>query len=164
MNGMFEGARSFKGEEEFRRRWKAVTAFVTKWATGDDCKVVLPLDEEGKYDFVVEWGDGSSSSVRSEDGGGADCSKVYAQPGTYIISINGLVDGFAFGKPEESGRFMKYTERGRNDKIQEVLQWGCVRVKPRMFYQCKNLTCSATDVPDLSGVSKPPSQPPNLPM
>ena len=122
---------------------------------------MLPLDEKGKYDFVVHWGDGSSSAVRSEGVGVRECSKVYAQPGTYIISINGLMDGFAFGKLDSSGSFQT---RGCNNKIQEVLQWGCVRAKPAMFFGCKNLTCSATDVPDLSGVRKTPRQTPNLSM
>ena len=78
--------------------------FISTWQVGtnygDKSKthamdITLPLDADGTYDFVVEWGDGSSAHILSHDQ--TDVKHAYARAGEYTVHLNGIVNGFAFG-------------------------------------------------------------------
>ena len=110
--------------------------------------ITLPLNANGTYDFVVEWGDGSSAHIMSHDQ--AEVRHTYACKGDYIVQLNGTVKGFAFG------------EHGIDDEahpcsqqIIDISQWGCVQLANigAQFYGCSHLNVSAQDVLDLTGVT-----------
>ena len=56
----------------------------------------LPLEEDGKYDFVVDWGDGKSDHIMAFDQ--AEVTHEYGREGKWTMQLNGTVNGFAFGK------------------------------------------------------------------
>ena len=109
--------------------------------------ITLPLDADGVYDFVVEWGDGSSAHILSHDQ--ADVKHTYARAGEYTIQMNGTVHGFAFGFDDNNGH------HPCSRQIIDISQWGCVRLanEGSQFYMCTQLKLSAMDVLDLTGVT-----------
>ena len=105
--------------------------------------VTLPLASDGKYDFVVDWGDDSSNHITAFDQ--AEVRHVYAAAGEYDIQLNGIVDGFTF-----------YIANGHKNQIIDISQWGCVRLEKKrghQFAECDQLCMSASDAPDLTGVT-----------
>ena len=113
-----------------------------------DGNIRLPLRPSGKYNFVVEWGDGAKETISS-----SDCKHTYAKPGRYTVSILGVIDGFAFA--DFDGENIS-NQRPDKNKLLDVKQWGCVKVVPFMFFECGKMTASATDAPDLREVRPPP--------
>ena len=133
--------------------------FISTWQVGtnygDKSKthamdITLPLDADGTYDFVVEWGDGSSAHILSHDQ--ADVKHTYARAGEYTVQLNGIVNGFAFGAHENDD-----DDDGHpcSEQIIDISQWGCVRLanKGSQFNRCTYLKVSAKDVLDLTGVT-----------
>ena len=109
--------------------------------------IVLPLSPDGKYDFTVDWGDGTSNHITSFDQ--AEVKHVYPEKkGTYVVQLDGLVDGFTFSAPNLPSCL--------NEQIIDISQWGCVILEKhngRQFNGCLNLKASASDVPDLTGMT-----------
>ena len=74
--------------------------FISRWAVGNTSfyilpmHVTLPLTRDGKYDFMVDWGDKSSDYITTFNQ--AEVTHVYAAAGEYVIQLNGIVDGFTF--------------------------------------------------------------------
>ena len=70
--------------------------FITKWnIPNDNHRFTLPLksNETLKYNFLVNWGDGSSAErVTSFDG--LDKVHTYKKAGNYTIKISGICEGF----------------------------------------------------------------------
>jgi surface protein len=127
--------------------------FVTRWipAMNDypdeeaDRNVSLPLVRNGTYDFVVDWGDGTTDTIISWD-----AKEKYHEYSTFDfrddilveIRIQGLINGWSFGAV-------------RNDSVYEIVeisQWGTLAFgdTTAQFSDCKNLTIVATDSPDIS--------------
>lgn len=92
------------------------------------------------YSFEVDWGDGSSDTVTAYND--ANAAHLYSTTGQYTITINGTCERIAFNYGTN-----------RND-ILEVTQWDNIVLKDMAFafYGCSNLTLTATDIPDTSGV------------
>lgn len=93
--------------------------FITEWAVAGDAAartIELPLVEnrtEGAlgYDFIVDWGDGTTPShVTAWD----DSNRIhtYDSNGTYQVSIRGQMEGWSFNGSSSA------------PKITRVLQWG----------------------------------------
>ena len=70
--------------------------FITKWKFSEDnYTFTLPLKDnmELKYDFIVDWGDGShTSQVSSFDD--PDKIHTYERLGEYQVMIKGLCESF----------------------------------------------------------------------
>lgn len=102
---------------------------------------VLPLVSTGSYDFVVNWGDGNTDRITSYN----DLTKshTYAVAGTYNVMITGGITGWKFDNNTSSGR------------IGNVSEWGPLKLTNTgyYFYGCSNLTVSAVDELDLSGIT-----------
>lgn len=121
------------------------TAFITKWQTdkqeSDQNSITLPLVSNGTYDFIVEWGDGTSSHITNWD----DLAKKhdYAEEGTYTVSITGIMTHFEFNNT------------GDRNKLLEISNWGDIEWESfsNSFYGCNHLTISAIDSPDLDNVT-----------
>lgn len=79
----------------------ATTDFISTWDTrntssgsSDANSVALPLRSDGSYNFTVNWGDNSSSTITAYNDPAV--THAYATPGTYVITITGQITGFAF--------------------------------------------------------------------
>ena len=92
----------------------------------------LPLRSGYNYNFIVDWGDGNTSTVTSFD----DVNKThtYATGGEYQISITGLCEAWYFNNV------------GDRLKLISIDQWGGTGFKnmESAFTGCSNLT-SSTD-------------------
>ncbi|MEJ2279850.1 MAG: BspA family leucine-rich repeat surface protein [Candidatus Lokiarchaeota archaeon] len=121
--------------------------FVSMWNTtltspgsSGTNQVKLPLVSSGIYDFIVDWGDGSSNTITMWNQ--TEVTHIYAS-GVYTININGTINGWQFNNG------------GDKLKIIEILQWGCLRLGNlgSYFYGCGNLVLNATDNLDLTGTT-----------
>lgn len=123
-------------------------AFVTTWNTADtsdgssaDNQIRLPLTSDGLYNFTVDWGDSSTSVITTWDQ--PEKTHTYASPGDYTITITGTLTGWRFAG------------EGDRLKLHNIEQWGDLNFGQggRYFEGAANLTASATDAPDLTGVT-----------
>jgi surface protein len=116
--------------------------FITTWATSAPNETItLPLREGYSYNMLVDWGDGSQSTVTFWNA--LNATHQYASPGTYTVSIVGSCPAWFFNNS------------GSKDKITDVSQWGSVIFTSlsAAFYGCSNLSITATDAPNISQVT-----------
>ena len=124
-------------------------AFISLWNTNNTSggssannQVQLPLDILGVYNFVVNWGDGTSDVITTWNQ--AETLHTYSSIGTYTIIITGQIDDWSFGNALVNDC----------EKILNITSWGNLRFgifTSLCFYQCVNLDLSSvSDVPDLS--------------
>ena len=112
--------------------------FITTWRTTTaNESITIPTTGTG-YNYTVHWGDGSSESGQT-----GDATHRYASAGDYEVSIAGVFPRIYF------------SNRGDKSKIRDVTQWGDIAWTSMAyaFEGANNLTVTATDVPDLSGVT-----------
>lgn len=129
-------------------------AFVSTWktdntGTSDDNQITLPLISTGTYDFDVEWGDGSIDHITAYnqvlDGEDSAVTHTYSEAGTYTVEINSTIKGWQFNND------------GDEQKITDISQWGNLIIgtdENYYFYGCSSLDVSATDVLDISGMTR----------
>ncbi|WP_422106258.1 BspA family leucine-rich repeat surface protein [Winogradskyella sp.] len=113
--------------------------FITLWQiTSANESITIPMYTGEDYLFNVDWGDGTITTDHT-----GNATHIYADPGTYTISI--------------SGRFPRiyFNNEGDKDKIIDIAQWGEIvwSSMAGAFHGCSNLNISATDAPDLSGAT-----------
>ena len=102
--------------------------FISVWKIDEAGEsITLPLREGFNYDFIVDWGDGSTSEVTSYDD--VDITHSYQEAGEYVMSISGLVESWYFNG------------EGDKDNIIAVRDLGGVGWKnlERAFAGCQNL-------------------------
>ena len=109
--------------------------FVTSWNVSAGETIYLPLVAAGTYDMVVDWGDGSKSTITSY----IQNTHTYSSAGTYTIKINGLCTLWKFKDVQTS-----------KDRITSVIQWGRIGLTSMRgaFYRCNNLVNIAPYAPD----------------
>ncbi len=120
------------------------SAFIATWNTSNpgpdnDTTITIPTYPGDTYDYNVDWGDGNTDT-----GDTGNATHTYATAGTYAVSITGTFPRIYF----DNG--------GDDQKIVDVNQWGTIAWDSMnaAFEGCTNLaTFSATDMPDLSGVT-----------
>jgi surface protein len=113
--------------------------FISTWVTtGSPETVTLPLlSSGGQYDFVVDWGDGTTERITTNS-----ASHSYAVSGTQTIRIKGLINGWRFNNS------------GDNRKITDISQWGCLKgAGESAFRGCYKLNVSATDPLNTDGIT-----------
>ncbi len=116
----------------------SVANFITTWRTTTaNESITIPTTGTG-YNYVVHWGDGSSESGKT-----GDATHTYASAGNHTVSIGGVFPRIYFNNG------------GDKTKIREVTQWGNIAWTSMegAFYGANNLTVTATDAPDLAGVT-----------
>ncbi len=120
--------------------------FISKWNTensgvSDSDQIQLPLEEDGNYDFTVEWGDGTSDHITEWDQ--PETIHTYDEPGIYTVYISGTIEGWRFNNG------------GDRLKIIEISAWGPLQFgnSGGHFYGCHNLELTAIDAPDLNGTT-----------
>ena len=132
-------------QDMHQRMWdwmeKAVDdpSMITTWnLTVDDAAgktITLPLRTGYDYDFVVDWGDGTTATVTAFDD--ADISHEYSSTGTKTVTMTGILGAWYFNN---GGDCLKF---------KTVESWGDVRFTglglEHAFYGCVN----ATDFDDL---------------
>ena len=116
-------------------------SFISLWVTTSPSEsIMLPYESGGWYSGIIDWGDGTTSTNTY-----ANRAHTYTTPGTYTITITGVLIGWSFGvNPISVLNFY------------EVLQWGCLQLgnSGSNFSQCQNLTLTnVSDVLNLSGTN-----------
>lgn len=100
----------------------------------------LPLVSSGTLNAVVNWGDGTSSTITAWNQ--AEVTHTYAIAGLYDIRITGVLRGWQFNNGED------------RLKILNIINWsGLIIDVSAGFYGCTNLTASAIDAPTITGIS-----------
>ena len=116
----------------------SVANFISTWRTTTaNESITIPTTGTG-YNYTVHWGDGTSESGKT-----GSATHRYASAGNHTVSIGGVFPRIYFNN------------RGDKTKIRKVTQWGNIAwtSMAKAFYGANNLTVTATDAPDLSGVT-----------
>ncbi len=122
--------------------------FISTWdttltSTGSSTasQIKLPLYNGGTYNFVVDWGDTSTSTITAWNQ--AAVTHTYATSGTYTLSITGTLTGWQFNNT------------GDVLKIKTISQWGILRLGNvgSYFYGTTNLRITAVDALDTTGIT-----------
>lgn len=104
-------------------------------------RVTLPLEPNGTYDFIVNWGDDTTDIINTWDQ--SETTHTYSYGGVYTVIISGKIGEWTFDS---------YYER---QKLSEISQWGSFQFGKtgRYFSECSNLELTASDAPNLEGVT-----------
>lgn len=145
--------------------------FITLWLLPAESNLRLPLPrsvivhEYGQssnentrakeilvYDFVVDWGDGSTSHITAYDQ--PEASHFYKESGHYTIHMTGQITGLSFGQYFTS--FGLGNSNNPRYQLLDISQWGCLRLRSgfQAFAHCEALTgISASDAPQLDDLT-----------
>ncbi len=118
--------------------------FITTWIPGEDGEILINTNEDYTYlyDVVVTYNNGSVMYIFSDQ---TNDLNIYDLPTDANVTV------------EISGTFPTICFWGTGDNakdIRDITQWGSIEWKTMdcSFYNCSNLTCSATDTPNVSNV------------
>ncbi|NDE17543.1 BspA family leucine-rich repeat surface protein, partial [bacterium] len=121
--------------------------FISTWktdnsGTSSSTQITLPLESTGTYDFLVDWGDSTTSAITNANWSSAR-TKTYASAGTYTVRIYGTVQGWRFNST------------GDRQKITGISSWGPLRLgnSGGYFRGASNLVITATDSLNLTGTT-----------
>ena len=128
--------------------------FVSSWNTANttvgsssSTQVKLPLQSDGTYNFIVEWGDGNSDTITVWNQ--AATTHTYVRSGIYTINIIGVCQRFAFHNTGDRAKLLRITSFGN------VILGSYDSVAQGIFFGCTNLNLSTVkDVPNLSTTTK----------
>ncbi|TAG94976.1 MAG: BspA family leucine-rich repeat surface protein, partial [Bacteroidetes bacterium] len=126
-----------------------IRPFITTWRTTTASETInIPLPPLTTYTCRVDWGDGTFNRYNTST---PTMSHVYTTIGTYTVTIgvNDVTGTLVFPQILINNNA---THRG---KIRSIAQWGSVAwtSMASAFRGCNNLTYTATDNPNLSGVT-----------
>ena len=116
-------------------------AFVTTWnATSSPHTISIPLEVHSGGTITIDWGDGSTDVVTAN----GIQTHTYSGPGDYQVSMAG-----------DLSRIKMDVTGGTASKLASIDQWGDIRWSSmvRAFEHVSNMVYTATDAPDLSGVT-----------
>ena len=113
-------------------------SFVTAWQTTSAGETITIPVNNAMGIYTVHWGDGSATTHES------DAAHTYAAAGNHTVSISGDVTRMYLADDSDNAA-----------KLVSIDQWGDVRWESMngAFYGASNMVYSATDAPDLSGVT-----------
>jgi surface protein len=124
--------------------------FTSTWNTANvstgsstNTQIKLPLESTGTYNFVVDWGDGTTNIITTWNQ--AEVTHTYGTIGTYTVKIEGVILGWRFSQANTDVL-----------KIITVTKWGSLRFGNNggTFQGCQNVTMSSiTDIPNLTGIT-----------
>ena len=105
----------------------------------------LNFDGSGN-DCVVDWGDGTTDTIS----GTIEKTHTYTTPGIYKVTFSGNRVSLKYDAS------ISGTSQGRRDayKLLEIKNWGIFEMHTNsMFEGCKNMTITATDIPNITTIS-----------
>ncbi len=113
-------------------------AFITLWETTAAGEAITIPVGGAAGTYTVDWGDGSATTHTG------DATHVYAVPGAHMVQIYGDFTRIYLGG-----------DPGNAAKIRSIAQWGTASwtTMESAFAYADNMTYSAADAPDLSGVT-----------
>lgn len=121
------------------------TSFITTWKTdnpgySNDTSIYIPTYSGEDYNYSVDW---NNDGVYDQTGINGGVNHDFGTPGTYTIRISGEFPRIYF------------KNSGDPEKIIDIKQWGtgAWTSMEGSFYGARNLTISATDLPNLSNVT-----------
>lgn len=124
--------------------------FISSWKTDNlstgsstSTQIKLPLESTGRYNFIVDWGDGNTDNIITWNQ--TQVTHTYGAIGTYTVKIKGLIVGWRFSQANTDVL-----------KLMTVTQWGCLRLDNNggYFSGCQNLTLSSvSDIINLRGTT-----------
>tara|TARA_R100001443_G_scaffold65867_1_gene75047 strand:- start:313 stop:1983 length:1671 start_codon:yes stop_codon:yes gene_type:complete len=105
--------------------------------TSNNDQFTIPTSGSG-YNYTVDWGDGQSDTGQT-----GNITHTYAAAGTYEIKIGGDFPRIYFNST------------GDDKKLLEIMNWGTYQWTSMQgaFYDCSNMTITATDTADFSQVT-----------
>lgn len=106
------------------------TSHVSVWSTsapGESITLPIISNSSYQYNFTVNWGDSTSSTVTAYND--PDISHTYASAGTYAVTIQGLVEGWSFNNGGSKLKVISVSDFGN-------LGWKDIAGG---FYGCSNL-------------------------
>ena len=118
--------------------------FISVWQTTSNGETItLPLYNGGTYNFTVDWESDGTIDDTITTWNDPNATHPYATAGTYTVTISGTITGWSF----DYG--------GDRNKIVDISQWGDFNPGSNggAFRGCEYLVVSATDAPDLTGVT-----------
>ena len=130
--------------------WQFTTAaqpaqapFVTTWKTDNpgnsaDNQITIPTNPAFTYNYVVDWGDGTSDSGLT-----GDITHTYTSSGTYTVSIRGEFPAISFNLGGDAQKILNVQEWGE-------ITWSSME---RAFQGCSNMDVTALDIPILLNVT-----------
>ncbi|NBT57598.1 BspA family leucine-rich repeat surface protein, partial [bacterium] len=125
-----------------------VPCFVSWWytsytSTGSSAsnQIQLPLESDGTYNFVVDWGDGTQNTITSWND--PNVTHTYSAFGDGTIKIKGTIIGFRFNNS------------GDRRKLLQISEFGPLRLGNNggYFYGANNLEVTASDTLDITGTT-----------
>lgn len=136
------------------------STYITRWKTDNPGtsgpnQITLPLVSNGNYNFVVDWGDGTRNTITSWND--SNTTHTYNTPGTFTVTISGLISGWAFPSSDHHTNNDMYTPqiRGDSTKLLEIINWGSLAFgnTTGQFQGCSFLQITAQDKPDITGTT-----------
>jgi surface protein len=129
--------------------------FVTTWETTSSSEsITIPTESSGRtyYNFRIDWGDGTTERVTGFD---PDPSHMYTAAGTYQVKIEASQAREAFPRIYLDAASLGSGSESNAKKLQSIDQWGDIQWESMeaAFAGAENRTYSATDNPDLAGVT-----------
>jgi hypothetical protein len=110
-----------------------VLPFISTWDTtkagSANTTIVIPTIATGTYDCVVDWGDGTTSTITTYND--PAWTHVYGASGVYNVSITGTFRG------------IRFNNGGDCLKLMVISQWGILRLgttEANYFFGCTILT------------------------
>ncbi len=76
----------------------------------DNESITLPLRSGYKYNFQVDWGDGSSNEITVHDD--SDITHTYAKAGEYTLTISGVLEAWSFNNGGSKDKLISVTDLG----------------------------------------------------
>ena len=111
--------------------------FITTWQASTDGETVYVVTDSANYtyNYDIDWGDGTI-----EYGQVGNSSHPYTTAGIYTVTISGIFPAIRAGDGPHTA-----------EKLISIEQWGDIawRSMERAFRRSSNMTCNATDTPDL---------------
>ena len=126
--------------------WTYVEKFVSTWTLSGADTVTLPLISSGTYNFDIDWGDGTTSTITAYNQVLSDESVAvthsYTGGGVKTISIGGTnstITGWQFNNA------------GDKTLITGISNWGTLNISTNAaFHGCTALNVTATNAPTIS--------------
>lgn len=122
--------------------WMTFKTDNTSTGSSNNNQVTLPLESSGTYNMVVDWGDGSKSTITAYNQ--AEVTHTYGAIGTYDIKITGTCRGWRFNNASDKLKLMIIKRWGNGFRLGNNNGY---------FYGCSNLRITATDILDVTSLT-----------